>query len=115
MSRKSAEDRLAAATSSLRTFSAVGTTRRPGVCPQRLGNTWSSIWIAAGALVTANRALNIEEAAEPGIGVADQGRRGVLADLLDSLHHFGVARQTGIGQAQGGGHAKARHVQRAEA
>ena len=45
--RKSGEARLATATSILRTICSTGTTRRPGVCPHFLGNTWSSSWMAA--------------------------------------------------------------------
>ena len=39
--------RASTATRIFRTMSAMGTTRRPGVCPHFFGNSWSSSWIAA--------------------------------------------------------------------
>ena len=46
MMRKSREARDSAATRIFFTMSSVGITRRPGVWPHFLGNSWSSSWMA---------------------------------------------------------------------
>jgi hypothetical protein len=59
----------------------------------------------AGPLVALDGALDVEQSAEAGVGIADDGRRRALADLGDALDHLRVARKAGVRQAQRGGNA----------
>ena len=68
----------------------------------------------AGRLVALDRALQVEQTAKAGIGIADDRRRRPLADLGDAPHHLGVADEAGVGQPERGRHAVARHVERLE-
>ena len=99
------------------TMSAVGTTPRPGAWPHFLGNSWSSIWIAAtpAASYPCTVCRTIEETTEAGVGIGDQGHRHRGGDGAGPLEHVGVADEAGIGQPEmGRGDAVATHVEGVE-
>ena len=67
---------------------------------------------SARRFVAAHRVHHVEQAAVPGIAIADQGCVGDAGELGHAVYHVGVAGQPGIGQPQVRSHrAIARHVQ----
>jgi hypothetical protein len=91
------------------------TTSLPSRWPQRLGATWSSMWIAGDAarLVLAHRARDVELVAVAGVGVGDQRHRDRArhdGGVVDHLAHrqeaeVGIAarrRGAGAGHVDGG-------------
>ena len=100
MIRKSALERRVRRDRILRTMSSSGTTRRLGVWPHFLGNSWSSIWIAGhpGLLVAPHRVAHVEQPAIAGIGIRDDGRLRHLRDAADALDHLAIGRDAGIRQ-----------------
>ena len=87
-------------------------------CPQRLGNVWSSSWIAPAPARsrTAHRALNVQRIAVAGVGVDDQRRRDAVADQSQRIRHFRQGHEADIGTSEPRvGDARAGDVERLEA
>jgi hypothetical protein len=50
-----------------------------------------------GSFVASYCALDVEQSAEAGIGIANNGRRRSPANLCDAFDHLAIGRKTGIG------------------
>ena len=118
MTRKSFDERASTATLIWRAASAIGITRRPGVCPHFFGIflVLDLDRLRAGFLIAAHGVVDVEQPAIAGVAIGDQRRRTCpRAICLHAADHLGVARQPRIRQAEmRGDHAVAGHVERIE-